>query len=762
MSSVSESQLPSSPNLREKPQMNALEMKQKLNSQNTIISISSSDKSSDSSSDPSDGENNSHLEIINEPDIILPQNNADNNNKEEQSSSILTGSESKTNGSYGGDESETQVNAESVDGITVVEGDTKLKMIASGTWARSITNGATSNNFPEKNSTENEDTETKKLRDSQRLKHNESNQCIREVSETKKNNKMQVKMLLKAKENNNEKIIKDSTEKFNIIAAGRWTTDRDTVFSNSSEEVSYSVPDSLTLEESLGQEVSMTHRHNDADSYDSGGTNGMSVTSILSMMLHRKFRKSKSKSDGNRVDDNEKPSSPNRYDRGTYRHWLTEQIYNNSSLSEKKTDANRLRLLDIEKGGEVGIRNPSNIEVDHKRHHRREMKRKKIQAETTLHGENSGEEGENAELAVTGSLPRSKKDPKSERQQEVHSTDALNIKSDTRWNKNSPTKTKRLDKDSDNTTAQGHKNQGEHIEYGNEVIYEDEINLKNNTEDSDGRVSEGVDIDSLNDKELEGLDRNQNKKIKQMICSKSSDKIQREASILHRTWRNPHDHQVLSIPVAKRMVYYKKARELRDEKYSNNFWSVTAMYAHFQGIKTDVEWSEGAAKNLGGKFSSWSKYDRDKNIRWKRPYGTYLLMIVCTIMFFVSFFYAGWTISPFTENPMVGPSPKSLIKAGAKHTYKIVHEIDLIRLVSSNFLHAGYVHYVFNMASLWLIGAAVESNRGPIQVVVLFLLPSFGGSILSALFVPAAITVTASAGTLGLIGACLVDISHNW
>jgi len=489
----------------------------------------------------------------------------------------------------------------------------------------------------------------------------------------------------------------------------------------------------------------------------------MSVTSILSMMLHRKYSKSKNKSDGNRVDDNKKPSSPNRYDRGTYRQWLTEQIYNNSTLSEKKNDTNRLHLLDIEKGGEVGIRNPANVEADHQPQHGREMKRKNNQAETTSNGENRGEEGENTELIVTGCLPPGKNDPKSEKQQEDHSTDALKIKSESRGNKNSPTKTKRpKNKESDNTTAQGHTNQGENVEGENEEIYEDEMHLKNNVEDSDGRVSEGVDIDSLNDKELEGLNRNQNRKIKQMICSKSSDKLQREASILHRTWRNPHDHQVLSIPVAKRMFYYKKARELREDKYSNNFWSVTAMYAHFQGIKTDVEWSEGAAKNLGGKFSSWSKYDRDRNIRWKRPYGTYLLMIVCTIMFFISFFYGGWTIAPFSENPMVGPTPKSLIKAGAKHTYKIVHEIDLIRLLSSNFLHAGYVHYIFNMASLWLIGAAVESNRGPIQVVVLYLLPSFGGSIFSALFVPATITVTASAGTLGLIGACLVDISHNW
>jgi hypothetical protein len=45
---------------------------------------------------------------------------------------------------------------------------------------------------------------------------------------------------------------------------------------------------------------------------------------------------------------------------------------------------------------------------------------------------------------------------------------------------------------------------------------------------------------------------------------------------------------------------------------------------------------------------------------------------------------------------------------------------------------------------------------------VAFVVPAVGGAILSAIFLPEYITVGASGGIFGLIGACMADITMNW
>jgi membrane associated rhomboid family serine protease len=99
---------------------------------------------------------------------------------------------------------------------------------------------------------------------------------------------------------------------------------------------------------------------------------------------------------------------------------------------------------------------------------------------------------------------------------------------------------------------------------------------------------------------------------------------------------------------------------------------------------------------------------------------------------------------------------------GAKVSDLIVNHSEAWRLVSPIILHAGLVHYVVNMAALWFVGSAIEKNHGFIAATILFIVPAIGGTILSALFLPEYITVGASGGIFGLIGACLADIVMNW
>jgi len=99
---------------------------------------------------------------------------------------------------------------------------------------------------------------------------------------------------------------------------------------------------------------------------------------------------------------------------------------------------------------------------------------------------------------------------------------------------------------------------------------------------------------------------------------------------------------------------------------------------------------------------------------------------------------------------------------GAKKTSLIVEENQWYRLFTPMVLHAGIIHFVLNMLALWFIGLAVEQSHGFWNVAILFVVPAIGGNIMSALFLPEYISVGASGGIFGLIGACIADIVTNW
>lgn len=162
-------------------------------------------------------------------------------------------------------------------------------------------------------------------------------------------------------------------------------------------------------------------------------------------------------------------------------------------------------------------------------------------------------------------------------------------------------------------------------------------------------------------------------------------------------------------------------------------------------------------------YLAWSDFDKEqKKGAGNRPYFTYSMMIFCTIMMIASIGVNGWKVEPLSVNPMIGPSAETLLKMGAKQTSLIVNGGQWFRLFSPIVLHAGLIHFFLNMFALWFIGGAVEKSHGMINGAIIFVLPATGGNILSALFLPQYISVGASGGIFGMIGACIADIMLNW
>ena len=162
------------------------------------------------------------------------------------------------------------------------------------------------------------------------------------------------------------------------------------------------------------------------------------------------------------------------------------------------------------------------------------------------------------------------------------------------------------------------------------------------------------------------------------------------------------------------------------------------------------------------RYLSWADFDASKEKGVNRPFFTYFLIFTCTIILIASIAVNGWVVEPLSVNPMIGPSVGTLIRMGAKDSSLIVNDGQVWRLLSSTVLHAGLIHYGVNMLALWFVGKAIETSHGMVAAAILFLLPAVGGCILSAIFLPNYITVGASGGIFGLIGACLCDIGMNW
>jgi membrane associated rhomboid family serine protease len=189
------------------------------------------------------------------------------------------------------------------------------------------------------------------------------------------------------------------------------------------------------------------------------------------------------------------------------------------------------------------------------------------------------------------------------------------------------------------------------------------------------------------------------------------------------------------------------------------------MYAHLSNVRIDLEWAEDAAwrRHHAHPYLTWSDFDdARRKSGLERPWFTYGLIFVCTIMLIVEIGLNGWKFEPLDVNPLIGPSAEALIRAGARDTAKIVEDGQWFRIFTPLLLHAGLVHYAINMAAVWFIGAAIEKSHGILNTVLMFLIPGVGGNILSAIFLPQYISVGASGGIFGLIGGCVADITLNW
>ena len=78
---------------------------------------------------------------------------------------------------------------------------------------------------------------------------------------------------------------------------------------------------------------------------------------------------------------------------------------------------------------------------------------------------------------------------------------------------------------------------------------------------------------------------------------------------------------------------------------------------------------------------------------------------------------------------------------------------DWYRLISAGFVHAGVIHLAFNSLAIYRLGQALEGSVGRVRFLGIFMVAVLGGSLGALIVSPHALTVGASGGAFGLMGA---------
>jgi rhomboid protease GluP len=104
----------------------------------------------------------------------------------------------------------------------------------------------------------------------------------------------------------------------------------------------------------------------------------------------------------------------------------------------------------------------------------------------------------------------------------------------------------------------------------------------------------------------------------------------------------------------------------------------------------------------------------------------------------------------------------ALVALGAKFGPEITEGHEWWRLVTAGFLHGGWAHILMNSLFLYSLGAQTEQIYGTARFLVIYLVSSVAGFYLSFLLNPQTVSIGASAGMSGLIGAMLAfGVQHR-
>ena len=138
------------------------------------------------------------------------------------------------------------------------------------------------------------------------------------------------------------------------------------------------------------------------------------------------------------------------------------------------------------------------------------------------------------------------------------------------------------------------------------------------------------------------------------------------------------------------------------------------------------------------------------------PVLTYLVIGLCILHFVVCIFQLGFEAVVFPKKMLV----KDWASVGADIGSLTYGDWELWRLISSQFVHFGPYHILFNMVCLYELGARIERTLGKTAFLLIYLGGGIVAGQVSAIFHCSEICAGASGGVFALWGAQIVVILY--
>jgi rhomboid protease GluP len=120
----------------------------------------------------------------------------------------------------------------------------------------------------------------------------------------------------------------------------------------------------------------------------------------------------------------------------------------------------------------------------------------------------------------------------------------------------------------------------------------------------------------------------------------------------------------------------------------------------------------------------------------------------------IAWFAVAWA---YHLHPFAAQNSALLLHAGALNG-ELLQAGEWWRIVTSQFLHVYFLHLVFNIASLLLLGMRLERELGSLRFALLYLISGSIGQLVGVMAAPALVVISgASQAVMGLAGATIFN-----
>ena len=107
-----------------------------------------------------------------------------------------------------------------------------------------------------------------------------------------------------------------------------------------------------------------------------------------------------------------------------------------------------------------------------------------------------------------------------------------------------------------------------------------------------------------------------------------------------------------------------------------------------------------------------------------------------------------------------GFSGSSLLADGSVSRFG-VDSGDYWRILTAGFLHVNFIHLLFNMFALYVLGGLLEPSIGRLRFALVYFVSLLAGSFGALLLTPTGLTVGASGAIFGLMGAAVIVMRNR-